>query len=680
MKGRDTTMSQSKKTLKAIPGTTLRRLRNTPSYFFLLWRWIMWIFALIWIEANPYSPDQLRLANTLLLITFLQSLVVTLYAPVFQIFFPWLPGLSRLRLPRQAKQRLREKQRRMVWGFRHPRTLAEDEEADILTPLARTRNQYWDIALYSLDVIICGLVTYYGGALGDQPFGNGSPFYRFGFSAAFAAAFAYRYRGAIAASLGYDLFILLGVLVPPPGAVHHVVTAIDLESSFIDVPIAAILAAYLATLLSNYTRTKREVQDNARTQQALVRVGETLIRGASDRQQLLQQSVVQMRQGGHFQRLVLALVEHDTEEPYKEQQTKQSQKLHLNTSIGTDVTDNILPEAHRDFFEQVLHTGTTLNLFEAERGSDGYGIARLYLPLLKDGRIQVILGAESRRQTPFGEKQEKFLTISGTQLLIVLENMRLAEQSAELAAVAERGRIAREIHDGVAQLVYMLSLHSETCATQARRIVEASDEEDVELLTPLADRLDKLVTISKQALWETRNYMFHLKPLMSGTSTLSQMLTNQLREFETISGLTTHLTVLDNTNGEQTTNTTNTTGNVQEQPLTQQDAQVGAAIFRIVQEALTNAYKHAEATRIDVSLHREPERITVEIADNGHGIPSSLYSYDLAQHGTHGTAQRLYSGHGLRGMRERAEELQGTFAISQIPGGGTKIRVSIPTR
>src|SRR5437879_12782321 len=82
----------------------------------------------------------------------------------------------------------------------------------------------------------------------------------------------------------------------------------------------------------------------------------------------------------------------------------------------------------------------------------------------------------------------------------------------------------------------MLSLNSETCAALLQRIADTSTEESF-LLAPVAERLDKLVTISKQALWETRHYMFTLKPLISGTTTLTQMLTNQLHEFETISGL-----------------------------------------------------------------------------------------------------------------------------------------------
>src|SRR5207245_8358131 len=120
------------------------------------------------------------------------------------------------------------------------------------------------------------------------------------------------------------------------------------------------------------------------------------------------------------------------------------------------------------------------------------------------------------QQEPFENKQGRFLTTPGPRLVVALKNIRLTEQAKELAAVAERGRIAREIHDGVAQLVYMLSLNAETSAALAHRIAEASeDTEDKEVLTPLAQRLDALVTISKQALWETRHYMFTLKPLIT---------------------------------------------------------------------------------------------------------------------------------------------------------------------
>lgn len=645
----------------------MRRLRNTPSYFFLIWRWSTWIFALIWIVTSQkyYTPALSRLGTILLIVTFLQSLIVTLYAPVFQVIFPWLPSFKKLPLPTTSKQRLQQKQRRMVWGFRRPHLLAQDEEADIVSPLVQTHIPYWDIAIYALDVIICGLAVYYGGALGmDQTFGNGSPFYRYGFSAAYAAAFAYRYRGALSASLGYELFILLSIIVPPLGITRHGLTAISVESSFLDVPLASILAAYLATLLGSYTRTRREIQDNARTQRALVRVGETLVKEANNQQQLLQQSAHQIRQGGHFQRLIIALSGPSSDEEAYEKTKEHETTIRVESNVLAD-TEHTWINRNQLLLQQVMQSGQKVMTFEPLTESNTQeGIARLYLPFFKDGQVHMVLGAESRRQTPLGEKQEKFLTISGTQLLLMIENIRLTEQTIQLVAAAERGRIAREIHDGVAQLVYMLSLNAETCATQARRIAEAS-EEDAELLDPLAARLDTLVTISKQALWETRNYMFNLRPLISGTTTLQEMLSNQLREFQAISGLSTFLDV----KGVEATNGTST------EQHSRRYAQVGTTIFRIVQEALTNAYKHAEATQIHVYLHRNHDSIEVTIQDNGRGLQTTQYDYDLAIDGAH---ERIYSGHGLRGMRERAEELDGKFRITQPASGGVQVWAFIP--
>jgi signal transduction histidine kinase len=93
------------------------------------------------------------------------------------------------------------------------------------------------------------------------------------------------------------------------------------------------------------------------------------------------------------------------------------------------------------------------------------------------------------------------------------------------------------------------------------------------------------------------------------------------------------------------------------------------AIFRITQEALTNAYKHAGASRIDVCLHHQPSVIAVEISDNGKGLPVSGYAPG---------SEKIYTGRGLVGMRERAEELGGTLVISPVNTGGTRILASVP--
>src|SRR5205807_7875250 len=97
-------MSQMVKTVKTIPQRASRRLRNTPSYFFLLWRWGTWLLAFITIVADA-SYRSSWVAILLLVITFLQTLVVTLYAPVFQILLPRLPRTKRVRAPRRHRRR-----------------------------------------------------------------------------------------------------------------------------------------------------------------------------------------------------------------------------------------------------------------------------------------------------------------------------------------------------------------------------------------------------------------------------------------------------------------------------------------------------------------------------------------------------------------------------------------------
>jgi signal transduction histidine kinase len=649
-----TGMNQITKIFRAIPQTTLRRLRNTPSYFFLLWRWVAWLLALITVVADA-SYRSSWLAILLLVITFLQTLVVTLYAPVFQILLPGLPRTKRVRAPRQHR-------RRRLWKSGQLEPLATDEEPDLLTPLARTRNPYWDAAIYSADVVICGLVTYFGGYFGVPHFGVGSPFYRYGISTALAAALTYRYRGGLAAAIGYDLFVLLGAFFPPTQVPYDPLNARDLVSSLLDAPLIAILAAYIASLLESYTRSKRREQDNVRLQKAFRYVSETLIRDVGDRQNFLKQSAERIRKGGHFERLILALVHYEDGEENSKRVAK------IDTCVEAGFVESSLPDKSRVVLEQVLQTREQYNSFDRLSGlmvEERYGMARLYVPVFKDKQVYLILGAESTRLTPFEHKQEEFISTLGPQLVVALENIRLTERTVELAAIAERGRIAREIHDGVAQLVYMLSLNTETCAALAHRIAETSNEEQ-EALTPLAAQLDKLVTISKQALWETRHYMFTLKPLMSGNSTLTQMLGNQLSEFETISGLPVQLEVEGNEEAMKIDGDAYKARKI---------AQVGTAIFRITQEALTNAYKHAEATRLQVHVRYLPHAVEVEIEDNGKGLAVVPSRSRLRREGEQ---QRIYSGHGMSGMRERAAELGGTFEVKQQATGGVSVKANIP--
>lgn len=639
-------MKQKRNIFKSFPQSTLRHWRSTPTYIFLIWRWGMWVFALLWYiytpRANlPYITPAMPIC---LVLTFLYSLVTTFYAPVSRLLLVQFSGRSR-RARKDGSQPKRQP----------PDTSAANR---IFSPLIDTRNRYWNIAIYCFDVLFCGLIMYFSAVNESAPFGEASPFYRFGLSAILVAGFTYSYSGGLLAALGYSLFAVFGAFFYPPGQNLHIFwydkadhLGIDLIGSVMDAPLVALLAAYLASQLNKAILSKRQVQEHDRRESALRGVSEILVMGSSDQVQLLRQSIKAIRQGGRFEKLVISLVRHEKD---------QEPRPDFDTYVEADVAVASLPDVSEELVSLVAKTGRRHLSFDSLAETlDGsiYGIARLYLPFFKEGQVYLVIGAERVRTTPFNQRHEEFLETVGPQLIVALENIRLTAETASLATLAERGRIAREIHDGIAQLLYMLSLNSETGLALVERVSSTSATEST-ALTSLRQSLEKQVTISKQALWETRHYMFTLQPLINGDTTLAQMLTTQIHEFEAISGLAARLEIEGQEellNGDARRN--------------QRRVQVGTALFRITQEALTNAYKHAQAGQIEVRLRYQPERISVEISDNGCGMLSVENTPD---------AESIYSGRGIRGMRERAAELDGAFEIRSNPTGGTCVVASIP--
>lgn len=92
------------------------------------------------------------------------------------------------------------------------------------------------------------------------------------------------------------------------------------------------------------------------------------------------------------------------------------------------------------------------------------------------------------------------------------------------------------------------------------------------------------------------------------------------------------------------------------------DAQVGLAVFRIVQEALTNVARHADATRVEVTLRGDAAALTLRVVDDGRGLAE------------HGASQR----HGLIGMRERALAVGGTLDVTTADPSGTRVEAVLP--
>lgn len=207
-----------------------------------------------------------------------------------------------------------------------------------------------------------------------------------------------------------------------------------------------------------------------------------------------------------------------------------------------------------------------------------------------------------------------------------------AGQTEELAIAKERNRLARELHDSVAQTLYGLTLQSEAAA----RKLAAGQAKAAE------DHMRDIRQSALQTLQETRLLIFELRPPILEEEGLAAALRARLEAVEARSGLETFINVTD---------------------IGRLPPHVEVSLYRIAQEALNNALKHAHASQVSVSLSQDKGKAILEVNDNGVG-------FDLAVVDTQG-------GMGLRGMRERAEQIGARLLVESAPNAGTKVKVEV---
>jgi signal transduction histidine kinase len=254
------------------------------------------------------------------------------------------------------------------------------------------------------------------------------------------------------------------------------------------------------------------------------------------------------------------------------------------------------------------------------------------VPLIAQGRPvgAINLGTRTRRTTTAEELS--LLAAIGGQIGVAVENARLFEQAQELAVVRERNRLAGDLHDSVTQALYGVTL----CAEAAAR------ELDTGGVATAADYLAAIHGTTLEALREMRVLIFELRPPTLKRNGLAGALQARLEAVEERLGVETVLEV------------------VEEASL---PTEVEAGLYRVAQEALNNALKHAQAKRVWVRLRQTERAVELEIVDDGIG-------FELAEVQGQG-------GFGLRGMEERVTHLGGTFWVDSQPGCGTTVRAEV---
>jgi signal transduction histidine kinase len=256
-----------------------------------------------------------------------------------------------------------------------------------------------------------------------------------------------------------------------------------------------------------------------------------------------------------------------------------------------------------------------------------------------DGRVIgtfALYYREPRRPT----EQQLALIQRATHIAgIAIERNQMEEQLAELSAHLERARederagIAREIHDELGQALTGLKMD----LAWLGRHMEAPE-------TEIRERIAAMSTLIDETIGQVRRISAELRPGVLDDLGLRAALEWQAQEFEKRTGTRCAFQ-----------------SSVEEVVLTR-DA--STAVFRICQEALTNVARHADATRVDITLERQARLLYLAVVDNGKGMREG--------------AARSLASLGLLGIRERARRLGGEVEVTTGGAGGTTVRLTVP--
>jgi signal transduction histidine kinase len=250
----------------------------------------------------------------------------------------------------------------------------------------------------------------------------------------------------------------------------------------------------------------------------------------------------------------------------------------------------------------------------------------LGVPIVAKGTIVgAIYLTDKQDEAEFDDADQHLIELFAAHAAIAIENATLFERSRELTVVEERNRLARDLHDSVVQTMFSLSLTAEA----ARNGVP--------------EQIDQVGELAKQALAELRSIVFELRPADLAAEGLVPTLVKHTEVLQRVFGQDIDVQVLS------------------ERAL---DPSVELELFRIVQEALSNALKHAQASKVRVVVDLDAVPARIEIDDDGLGFdPGSVPV----------RARHL----GLLSMEERAGTIGGTLRIDSAPGRGTRVAVEV---
>jgi signal transduction histidine kinase len=230
----------------------------------------------------------------------------------------------------------------------------------------------------------------------------------------------------------------------------------------------------------------------------------------------------------------------------------------------------------------------------------------------------------------FTERDERLVSLFAAHAAIALTNARLYERGRELSVLQERARLARDLHDAVSQKLFSVRAKARAAAILVARDPARAVEE-----------ISSVAELAGQAHAELRAVIDGLTPPELAAGGLA----SSIRAYAVLAGRTHDTDVV-----------------VRAAELPALGPQLQTAIYRVAQEAISNAVRHSGSRQVSVGLFRRQRAVVLEVSDDGSGFESRI----------------PHAGLGLASMRERARSVSGKLAITSAPGTGTRIRLSVP--
>jgi nitrate/nitrite-specific signal transduction histidine kinase len=299
---------------------------------------------------------------------------------------------------------------------------------------------------------------------------------------------------------------------------------------------------------------------------------------------------------------------------------------------GSDITQTVADTGKEVFVADMAADGRFDNLWDNLQGR-----SFVKIPLMSKGAVVGVMELITPVERRVTERGVEFLKAVGREIGIAIENAQLYRQLRYLAVLEERDRLARELHDHLAQTLGYLN-------------VKAAMTDDLlsgDQISQAHESLLDLKRVTKAVYTDVREAIFNLRTAVSSRIGLLPTLQDYLAEYRAHYGLDVRLIVSDEDAAEFS-------------------SEAASQLLRIIQEALTNVRKHAGATRAWVRFDQNGGYACVSIHDDGQG-------FDPAQ--APGDGRQAF---GLQIMRERAESVGGSLELDARPGQGTRVVVRVP--